>query len=187
MKFVIPVVFVLMCVAQWYVPGTMIAEQEDILRNGREFRFRTEPVDPSDPFRGKYITLDFREEAFVPAAGDKWSRGEEVFVVMKESSDGFAEIEDVRKERPSAGDYVQARIQYSNDEIVRLKFPFNRFYLEESKASEAEQAYWESRLDSAQIVYAVVCVKNGRSVLKDVMINDRSIVDIVRDLNKEKE
>ena len=59
------VLFVLVALAQLYVPAKMIWDQEDVLKNGSEYKFKTDPVDPNDPFRGKYITLSFDNNTFV--------------------------------------------------------------------------------------------------------------------------
>jgi uncharacterized membrane-anchored protein len=181
--------FFVACFAQWYVPGAMIAEQEDLLRHGRLFRFKTEPVDPSDPFRGKYITLDFRDDIFEDPGGSKWERGQTVFVLLEQGTDGFARIADLSPVAPQTEgvDFLETEVGYSlNNGEVRVDYPFDRFYLEESKASQAEQVYWEAnRTDSTQTAYALVRIKNGKAALEDVMINDRSIADIVRELNKD--
>ena len=63
---------------------------------------------------------------------------------------------------------------------MRLNLPFDRFYLEESLAPEAERMYRELLADSTQTVYAVVRIKEGRTTLQDVMVNDDRITDVVR-------
>lgn len=40
--------------------------------------------------------------------------------------------------------------------------------------------------DTSQITYAVVSIKNGNAVLKDVMINGTSIIEIVKAKQGEK-
>jgi len=52
--------------------------------------------------------------------------------------------------------------------------------LEETKAYDAETAYRKSQVDSNQVSYALVAIKNGESVLKDVLINEVSIKDFVK-------
>ena len=59
---------------------------------------------------------------------------------------------------------------------------------EKPKASEAERLYWESQLDSVrQDVYATIRVHHGKAALENVMINDRPITDIVREMNSKAE
>lgn len=184
MKYSLVVIFLLMCTSQWFVPAAMIVEQEDILDQGTTFRFKTAPVDPTDPFRGKYITLNFEGATFHYSGDRSWIAGQEVFVIVEEDNEGFARVRDVVPDEPEDGEFFEAEVEYFNTEYVRLHFPFDRFYLEESKASEAEQLYRETRRDSTQVAYAEVSLKNGKAALNDVLINDRSIVDVVRELNQ---
>lgn len=182
--------FGLVCICQWYVPVSMIAGQEDILRNGQVYHFKTAPVDPSDPFRGKYIVLDFEAEAFKNTTGRQWDRNAEVFAILEEDSDGFAAIANITEERPGTDvDYFAAEVRFADDEVVRLRFPFERFYLEESKAADAEEIYAEStREDAAEAdAYAVVRIKEGETALQDVMLDGKSVVELVRERNREVE
>ena len=49
------ILFIIVVCAQLFVPSQMIFQQEDVLKTGTAFKFKTQPVDPSDPFKGKYI------------------------------------------------------------------------------------------------------------------------------------
>ncbi len=75
-------------------------------------------------------------------------------------------------------------ITIGDDHKVWYKLPFDRFYMEESKAPQAEQLYWKAQRDSAQVVYALVSIGQGQAVLQDVIINDRPIIDIINELNE---
>ncbi|MBA4241981.1 MAG: GDYXXLXY protein, partial [Sphingobacteriaceae bacterium] len=44
------VTFCVVALIQLYVPAKMIFDSEDILTTGKEFKFKTEPIDPNDPF-----------------------------------------------------------------------------------------------------------------------------------------
>jgi uncharacterized membrane-anchored protein len=185
MKPTLIIVFILMCASQWFVPGVMIAEQEAVLSDGKTFHFKTEPIDPSDPFRGKYITLDFEDARFRDTGGRSWESGQDVFVVIDEDDEGFAKVVDVVHSEPATEPFFEAEVAYIDGDYVQIQFPFDRFYVEESKASEAERLYWEASRDTTQVAYAVVNIREGKAALRDVMINDRSIVDIVKELNSD--
>ncbi len=78
--------------------------------------------------------------------------------------------------------FVKAKVSFVSDDgsqQLTVDFPFDRYYMEESKAVEAEQVYRESLPDTNQVAYALVKIKDGEAVLKDVLINDVSIRDIV--------
>ncbi|HNC31562.1 MAG TPA: hypothetical protein PKX08_16240, partial [Cyclobacteriaceae bacterium] len=54
----------------------------------------------------------------------------------------------------------------------------------ESKASETERVYWDAQRDSAQVAYAIVRIQDGQGIIEELMINDRPILEIVRELNE---
>jgi len=186
MKTFVIILFVFMCAAQWLVPGNMIFESESVASSGTVFKFKTRPVDPSDPFRGKYIVLSFDAEVLYDSSGTEWQGGEEVYATFAQDSAGYAQPVKLLTTPPANGPYLQTRVSYAESgspSRVTIDLPFERFYLEESKASEAEKAYWQAQRDSAQVAYGVVHIGAGKAVLTDVMINDRSIVDIVKAMN----
>jgi uncharacterized membrane-anchored protein len=54
----LPLIFLGALIAvQFAVPLSMIRSRENILRNGELFSFKTRPIDPADPFQGRYVWL----------------------------------------------------------------------------------------------------------------------------------
>ncbi len=179
--------FALVVVAQLLVPAKMVWDQEDVLQTGTEYKFKTAPVDPNDPFRGKYITLSFDHNTIEVENTEDWYRGDVIYASISNGKDGYARIHSIAKEKPSSNqDFIKAEVGFATGNTTKLSidFPFDRFYLEESKAEEAEYTYWSSRRDTTKTTYALVNIKNGRGVLKDVLIDGISIVELV---NKEQD
>jgi uncharacterized membrane-anchored protein len=183
MRYGLIALFVGMVLAQWLVPMKMIYSSEQVVLNGTVYKFKTQPVDPSDPFRGKYIVLNFEVNGIADTTS--YESGELVNIIFENDSAGFAKPLAALRETPSEGPYLQTTVTYSSGgehPMVYFNLPFDRFYLEESKASEAEQLYWQSRQDSTQITYGLVRIGSGAAVLTDVMINDKSITKMVEQL-----
>lgn len=179
--------FILVALAQLYVPAKMIFDREDVLETGTEYKFRTAPIDPNDPFRGKYITLNYVDNNYLVKDDGSWVDGESVFVTLLNDKDGFAFIGAVSKVKPSnSQDFLKAKMRLINpddfDSKIKLmiEYPFDRYYMGEFKANDAERAYNKSLQDTMRITYALVMIKNGDSVLKDVLIDGISIEEIVR-------
>lgn len=172
-----------LALVQLYVPVSMILEREEVLNEGAEFRFRTAPVDPNDPFRGKYITLDFTNNTIAVSDGQEWRQGEEVYVLLEPDSAGFASITAASKTRPSGdGVFMKASVRfvYSGAPAhLVIDYPFDRYYMEETRAYPAEQIYRESQSDTTSTTYALVSVKAGEAVLKDVLIDGVPISKLV--------
>ncbi|HLF53122.1 GDYXXLXY domain-containing protein [Flavobacterium sp.] len=177
------ILFILVVLAQLYVPLQMIFDQEDVLKTGKEFKFQTEPVDPNDPFRGKYITLSFKVREITVKNIKNWQNGETIFAKITTDKNGFAKIAAISKSKPKySSDYLKVKINavsnFKNENIIFLDFPFNRFYMNENKAQKAEEVYAESITDSINKTFALVAVKNGEAVIKDVLINEVSIKEL---------
>lgn len=183
--------FVLLVVAQWYIPYSMIAGQENVLKNGKEYKFLTRPIDPTDPFRGKYVTLNFVNDYKEFNDTTLWNRHDPVYVLLKENNFGFAEIDALLHEAPSSGDYIETRIarvsRYETPYRVEVFYPFNKFFMEEKKAPEAERTYNDSNSKDDQTVYALVNVKDGKTALKDLVIEGKSIYQILDERKNELE
>jgi len=176
------IIFILVVLAQLFIPAQMIFNQESILDNGTAYKFRTQPIDPSDPFRGKYITLRY-EISSIPTRDSLWITNEDVYVYLKKDSLGFAKVEQLSKHTlENDKDYVIAEVGWYNiySHQLNINLPFNRFYMEESKAKPAEDAFREAQRDSIpNNTYALVYVKDGEAVLYNVFINDIPIAKYV--------
>jgi len=183
-KKIIWIAFFLLVLLQLWAPASMIYNRELILKNGQSFKFRSAPVDPNDPFKGKYITLNFQENSFVVKDNSQWELGEVVFVQLTSDSAGFAKIQSLHKNKPGAtNDYIKATVDYIGYDGLKpifIKWPFDRFYMEESKANAAEQAYIKASADSNMVTYALVKLKNGEAVLENVFINNKPIVTLIK-------
>ena len=182
-KIIFPAFF-LMVLVQLYIPSRMIFHNEVVLVSGTEYKFKAAPVDPNDPFRGKYITLSFDANTYQTADTTPWEQGQPIFVNLTTDSAGYAKVLDISSTEPLDNeDYVKASVSYSVSDtmtMVFIQYPFDRYYMEENKAPEAEVYYTATVMDTNQVTYAVVLVKKGEAVVKDVMINDVSIVEIVK-------
>ncbi len=182
MKLVSLIALLVVCIAQWIVPVRIIRANENILSKGKVFRFLTEPIDPSDPFIGKYISLRFKEQRFSYRTAEKTIDSQkDLFVILGDNDRGFAKVVDVTNKKPGPNvDFVIAKSSYifseNNDTTsILIYFPFDKFYMDEYKAPKAEKIYRSSNIDSTAHVYAIVSVLNGDAVIQNVMINDKPI------------
>jgi uncharacterized membrane-anchored protein len=182
------------------MPAKMIFDREVILATGKDYKFKTKPIDPNDPFRGKYITLGFEENLVKEQSKNNWHTSETIYVLLTTDTEGFARIVSISKVKPLGNvDFVEAKVSFfsffdpmqaGQDSLNQLKsntntdliieYPFNRFYMEEFKAPLAEKVYRESLSDSSNVTYALVKIKDGEAVVKDIVINGISIKELVK-------
>ena len=181
-KKIIFILFLLVVLMQLAVPTKMMYDQEETLKAGKFYKFITQPIDPSDPFRGKFIRMNYEINSF-KTEDSIWKRKQEVYVYFKDSI-GFAKLKTVSKVKLSIpNDYVIAKTNWYNKrrKVVSFNLPFDRFYMEEFKAKPAEDLVRMNRRDTVKenTTYGMVYIHNGNFVLKDVFINDISIKDLV--------
>ena len=185
MKYSYVIAFVVLALVQWVLPGRTIWEKDQVLKKGQLFKFQTEPVDPSDPFKGKYITLNFAENSFTDTLNRDLHGNDQVYVILAKNPQGFAVIENISVEEPkSTNSYVRAQVFYVSSEkdsiTVHLNYPFDEFYMDEYKAPKAENIYRESNRNTANKTYASVKILNGDAVVENVYINDVPIGQLIK-------
>ena len=176
--------FAVLAAVQISVPVYMIWHRETTLRDGRQFRFQTAPVDPYDAFRGRYVALQVAQNS-APISGDeKFAFNQKVFAHLEEDDAGFARIGKVTSEHPTGDAYVQCRVSTMTDSLVYLQFPFDRYYMDEEAAPAAEAAYFAHSRREVQDVYVTVRVKDGFAVVEELYIAGMAIREF---LNKNPE
>ena len=188
-RLVIAVAFVLVAAAQIYIPAEMIRGREEVIANGKMFKFSTEPVDPADVMRGRFILLRFRENSVLVIGDSTFINGEDAYIILEQDADGFAKIDRLTKNKPiQPADYLKIKIGNvfldKDTTSVYIEYPFDRYYMEEYYAPKAEEVYTESLRDTSAITYAVVMILDGEAVLTDVMVNERPISEVVKELNR---
>jgi uncharacterized membrane-anchored protein len=161
---------VLVCAVQLAVPVAMIARRELAFRKGEVFRFRCAPVDPADPFRGRYVDLGFEVEQYNDRLDWVPYRGQNVFARIETGDDGFARIVELTARKPEHGPFVKCRVRWSGAEQTVLDLPFGRYYMEESKAPEAEAVYRQAAQDPDHDTWAEVRILGGHAVLDELYV-----------------
>ena len=101
MKYIIPIAFLVLVIFQWAIPSGMIAEKNTVLEKGHLHKFITQPIDPSNPFKGRYIVLSFEQSHFKSNRQWKLKGNDDAFVTFNVDQNGFATVKDVFAERPA--------------------------------------------------------------------------------------
>jgi len=178
MKWLLPV-FAVVALVQLAVPAGMIVRREWTLKEGKQFRFHTTPVDPYDAFRGRYVALSLEPNSV--AVSTNFAHRTKVYVTLEEGPDGFARFTGASIGPPHDKDYIKAESLYNDRGKLTLRLPFDRFYMEESAAPKAEQAYREHSRRGQQDAYVTVRVRNGFAVLENLYVAGKPIAEFVRE------
>ncbi|WP_340064856.1 GDYXXLXY domain-containing protein [Ascidiimonas aurantiaca] len=168
--------FIALAFIQLSVPGYMIYTNEDTFRNGEAFKFVIRPVDPTDPFRGEYITLSFALNEF-ETEEKGWKYNSDIFIALDRDENGIAVIKSVSSKAPSHTEvYIKAKVTGYYEGKVSFQLPFNRFYMKEYRAYEAERLFREQvREGTGQDHYAIVFIKKGHALIADVFLDGTSV------------
>lgn len=172
--------FIVVAAAQIAVPASMIVRREAVLEQGRLFRFRVQPVDPYDAFRGRYVSLSLAEDSGPVPAGSVWIAGQTVYAQLVEDSQGFAHIGRVTASEPDHPDYIAAKVRYVEGDRAFLDLFLDRYYTNENLAPEAESAYREHARAGVEDAYVAVRVRNGDAVIEGLYVAGERIEDFVR-------
>lgn len=178
------IAFLALATIQWAIPARIIIKKNEVLEKGQSFKFQTEPVDPSNPFKGKYITLNFTENSFTDT-GQNHFGDEEVFVSVSTGPGGYAVVNAVSTMEPGGHtSYVKAKIystsRRDDSTTIFLDYPFDEFYMDEFKAPQAENIYRDSNRNSSNKTYALVKIWKGQAVIEDVLINGIPIRNLIK-------
>jgi uncharacterized membrane-anchored protein len=180
LKIILPV-FIIVGLAQWLVPAQMIWKREEVLKKGTAYRFLTEPVDPANPFIGRYIVLNFKENSTWIKTPHILVRDQTIFVLLTTDSAGFAKVKGFTTKEPANQTlYVKAKVNYisgyGDSSEVYIDYPFDEYYMEEHKAPKAEAEYRKASIDTAtQSTYAQVKIWKGTAVTENVYINNKPL------------
>jgi uncharacterized membrane-anchored protein len=177
------VALVVVAAAQLAVPAWMIAGREKTLRAGQRFKFRTQPVDPADAFRGRYVWLRLEPDAVRPRAIVRWTPNQRAYAVLAVDSNGFATVERLERARPAAEPSIAVRIGWAPDGTndVHFSWPIDRYYMEERKAPAAEAAYRAHSARTNRACHVTVRVRGGDAVLEELFIEGRPVRDYLRE------
>lgn len=172
--------FILLATAQLAVPAAMILGREDILATGARYLFQTRPVDPYDVFRGRYVALAFEADTAPRPEGFRPKTEERCFALLDNDAEGFAVFRGLSRERPTGGEYLEVTALPGGKDEVRLKLPFDRYYLNEDLAPEAERAYREAGRRDKAPAWVSVRIKDGRAVIEELYLEGLPAAEYLR-------
>lgn len=177
------VVFALAAVAQWLVPLAGVWRHERVVTRGAPVRICCAAPDPYDPLRGRYLAVRPEQETVPAPAGMPERASVPVWAELVTGADGLARIESLSLE-PLGGPHVirlmaSRRPRDRDADEARLEWPFDRFYVNERLAPDADALVAE-RFRAGERAVAEIRLLDGRAVLVDVLVDGGSIREIVR-------
>lgn len=137
---------------------------ENVRTSGRAYKFKIEGYDPIDPFRGRYLQYIINTEGINNYLGSMTGK---CYITIKEDEKGYAYLDEAYKEKPKDTDYIIGKRYEGN----YYETPFNKYFINETIAFEAEKLFREYGGES----YVLVKVKNGKGIVEGLYIGDKRI------------
>jgi hypothetical protein len=173
------VIFGLAALAQWLVPLSGIKQHEQTLAKGTLFKLKCSAPDPYDPLRGRFLAVRPEQREVTVPAGLKLQNGMHFYATLTTATDGLASITSLSLTPPTSGDFIRLKSGYVDSEKTQIQWPFDRFYINEKLAPEADKWFAENIL-SAKGILAEVRVLNGRAVLADLSFDGKPLREILK-------
>jgi hypothetical protein len=178
-------VFLLAAVVQWAVPLAGVWQHERVVARGGIIRIPCNAPDPYDALRGRYLAVRPAEMRFPAPAGMPDRDGVPVWATLVADADGLSRIESLSLEPVSGPTVIRlvAGRGWREDDAVTIEWPFDRFYLNERLAPDADRIVAE-RFREGNKPVAELRLLDGRAVLTDILVDGTSIREVVRQQNR---
>lgn len=192
MKLIGWICFGVLCVAQLGVIVFQIMSYERALKEGEVFYLNVLPLDPYDPFRGRYVMLRFDSNATkAPLAKGETMQELPKAYALFEHHEANDVIKEVSFSKPRSGHFLEVAVNaslqkgrsiYKNTKMdsadtVYFSLPFDRFYMREELAPKAEKVLRQS---SGVKVRAKLRILEGKGVIEDLMVADTPLGQYVQ-------
>ena len=177
--------FVLVVIAQLFVPCLMISSKADIALKGKEFRFKIVNNHAGTSIHGNYLWFRFVADKYKVADKKEWERSKTVYVRFGTDTLGFAKIQSVSKLQPADSfDWVKARafLNFKDSTALQLLYPFNNYYLENANLKEIEEMATQKLNDSTRVISLKVRIRENQFIVSDLMVDGASFKDFVKQL-----
>lgn len=173
----------------WY-PVLKIIRFEFPLSPPAVFRFSATLYDPYDPFRGRYVALQGKSQTLVSDEPIDYYAGS--YAVLENDEKGLAKVVGLTR-KPEPGkpairtSYVSrysgapgkdAEPKKTHNYVV--SFPFNRFYMNEKLAPEAERAFRYAARSGMECVIVVKVYADGNYAITDLEIDGMPIREFLK-------
>lgn len=171
-------VFALVVAAQLATPAWMIRQHERTLREGQVYLFHTQPVDPVDAFRGRFVWLSLEPNTFKPPEVNAWSSDQKAYAVLGTDSNGFATVTRLEHSRPANEPAIAVRITWPDIDSGEVHFRWKcleAYYMAESKAPAAEKAYWQHNRSTNQTCHVAIRIRGDQAVVEELFIDHQPI------------
>jgi len=185
--------FILVALAQLFIPSQMIRTLAGFAETGTEFKFKTENRFNPDfngtgsDLSGKFIRLKCRDDHIEIEDKKDWENIENAYVEFTTDSAGFAKILAVATSEPiSSNNWVRARVNVNWKDSTRLQlfYPFNNYYIQDTKSVKVESVIKNGLCDTLKTNYLKIKIKENQFIAGDLIIDGVPFKEMIGDSGK---
>jgi uncharacterized membrane-anchored protein len=132
------------------------------LINGNKIVLATQPIDPFDPFRGQYISINYEISSINDIGG--FNEKDTIYVSLKEDEYGIWRFKNASKSKPLKGDFIKGKITNIHSNIIRIEYGIEQFFFERN-----------AKLPTLNITVEVSVSDSGRAKLVQLLHNGKPI------------
>ncbi len=172
-----------LALAQLAVPAQMALHQVMVRARGVQLKIRCAPVDPVNPFMGRYVRLNLSGEVAAPKSRPGRAGGmQDAWVTYSLDKEGFVEPAALCWVRPKDTPSLKVRTTgFVQDDKTRFSYPFDRYYMNERKAPEVDRAMAGGRWDLRPgEVFVTVRVLGDTAVLEELYLDGKPALEYLR-------
>lgn len=181
------------------VPIYVAVSSQNVLNNGTFYKFKPMAYDPFDPFRGKFLRVNY-ETNDIPTKF-QFEEDETAYVSIAVDEEGYAFFQEAFKSPPKRGDYLKTTIAWAgvnaklmremeraaeeDDRLsyidapsaVRIEIPdnMNKYFINEDDALRAERVFRKEQ----ENIYIGVRILDGEVRLDNIFVYDQPILDYI--------
>ena len=166
--------------------AAMVVDRTQILREGREVKLQTRPVDPRDFLRGDYVVLGYDiSQLKAGALKDQPVRSRNVFVKLAPNRDGLYEAVSVHAEPVAVTGpevLIQGRVRYgascgSSGKPVYCENLQVRYNLESYFVPEGEGKKLEDARNVGKVTIVAAITPSGRAAIKRLLLDGQPVYE----------
>lgn len=171
-------VFIAFALVLISVPLYVMLTSENVLGNGHFHKIKLAGFDPVDPFRGRYIQLNY--DNWIDC-DDDLRKGDPCFVSLERDSLGWSTFSYASKKRPEGSDYFNSTVldKWNSGCDVDLD-NLTKYFINEDKASIAEEYIINYVAQQPDDIYAGIRVLEGEVRLEDVYIEETPLLEFLK-------
>lgn len=134
-------------VVLFLIVGTFILYLSWPLLTGKTIILATRPVDPFEPFRGQYISINYEISSIPSIEGVK--EGNKVYVILKPDESKIWRYERAILTKPNQGTFISGVVESVYGDSMRIRYGIEQFFFERNAELPTRNITVEAKVDSS--------------------------------------